>query len=195
MILIVVFVFDFILLLILIPFAQNNNFLFFFLLQIALTLAVAEKKYQFEHRDLHWGNILLQSTNDKEINYKIDGRLVTIPTNGVKATIIDYTLSRIVCDNNVFYNDLAHDADLFSATGDYQFEIYRLMRSHLANVWDVFTPYTNVLWLHYIVDKLIDGARYKCPKTRKHRQVIHDLITIRDNLLDYKSAADVAMSI
>lgn len=85
----------------------------------------------FEHRDLHWGNILVARTLAKFVEYRVDGRVIRIPTHGVKATIIDYTLSRMVYDGAVLYNNLAEDEDLFGAEGDYQFDIYRLMRDRL----------------------------------------------------------------
>lgn len=81
---------------------------------------------------MHWGNILLQTTEDKEICYKLNGQDLIVPTHGVKASIIDYTLSRMVSEGCCFYNDLAQDEDLFSACGDYQFDIYRFMKSHLG---------------------------------------------------------------
>lgn len=88
------------------------------------------------------------------------------------------------------YNDLAHDNDLFTSTGDYQFDIYRLMKSRLNNNWSKYDPYTNILWLHYMVDKMISGVRYKSSKTRKHRTAIDELMQTRDELLEFKSAAD-----
>lgn len=95
-------------------------------------MAVAEEEVQFEHRDLHWGNVLINRVQkDTRCNYKLDGESITIPASTVEANIIDFTLSRITYDNIHFYNDLAQDPDLFNAEGDYQFEIYKLMQ--LAN--------------------------------------------------------------
>ncbi|XP_055384713.1 serine/threonine-protein kinase haspin homolog [Condylostylus longicornis] len=162
-------------------------------LQVALSLAVAEEKFKFEHRDLHWGNILLQSTDQKEIHFKLDGKDYKIPTHGVKATIIDYTLSRMIFEGCCLYNDLTA-GDLFSAHGDYQFEIYRLMQKRLDNQWENYEPYTNILWLHYTIDKMISGARYRYSKTKKHRSAIQTMMKLRDELLNYNSASDYVES-
>ncbi|WP_248786223.1 hypothetical protein, partial [Escherichia coli] len=82
------------------------------------------------------------------------------------ATIIDYSLSRLSlplrgADSVALYNDLAADDALFDAAGDYQFDVYRHMRDKLGNDWKNFEPYTNILWLHYTVDKMITALRYK----------------------------------
>lgn len=164
--------------------------------QTVLTLAVAESKYEFEHRDLHWGNILLRHTEEREATFVLNGQTYTVPTEGVQVTIIDYTLSRMLYKRNYLqFNDLAHDEDLFSATGDYQYEIYRLMRKRLGNVWSSFEPYTNVLWLHYMIDKLINGARYRLKQSKKHKAAIKQLMTLRDEVCDYKSAAELAKGV
>lgn len=117
-----------------------------------------------------------------------------MPTLGIAVTIIDYTLSRIgLCNGtHVIYNDLALDEDLFRAGGDYQFDIYRLMRARLLNVWRTFKPYTNVLWTHYISDKLVNGARYNSTKTSRHRAAMYEIMLIRDKLLESGSATEVA---
>ncbi|XP_063700035.1 uncharacterized protein LOC134830465 [Culicoides brevitarsis] len=167
--------------------AQQSHSAF---LQVAITLAIAEKRLEFEHRDLHWGNVLLSHTEATHVTFKYNGKTIQVPTFGVKATIIDFTLSRMVAKGVRLYNDLAHDDELFSASGDYQFDIYRFMKSRLDNCWERFEPYTNLLWLHYMVDKLINGARYKHSKSKKHRAAIDQLMQLRDELLDYKSAAD-----
>ena len=99
--------------------------------QIIMTLAVAEEAFQFEHRDLHWGNILLQTTSTTQFLYCLHGKQVTLPSKGVQITIIDYTLSRMTYDKTSLYNDLSNDEELFLAQGDYQFEIYRMMRDVL----------------------------------------------------------------
>lgn len=157
-----------------------------------LTLAVAESKYEFEHRDLHWGNILLRPTDEAEVHFVLNGQRITVATEGVQVTIIDYTLSRMLYKRNYLqFNDLAHDEDLFSATGDYQYEIYRLMRKRLGNVWSAFEPYTNVLWLHYMIDKLINGARYRLKQSKKHKTAIRQMMTLRDQVTDFKSAVDL----
>jgi len=153
-------------------------------------LAVAECKFQFEHRDLHWGNVLILPTSEKFINFIIDGNSINIATHGVRATIIDYTLSRIVYKNTCLYQDLAADPILFEADGDYQFDIYRLMQTQTQNSWDRYEPFTNVLWLHYLVDKMINGARYTSRKAAKHRDVIEQMMKLRDELMELKSAYD-----
>lgn len=92
---------------------------------------MGENAFEFEHRDLHWGNILLQSTRESQICYKLDGEDFCVSSDGVQVTIIDYTLSRMMFQKNVHYNDLANDEELFKSTGDYQFDIYRMMKDHL----------------------------------------------------------------
>lgn len=96
-----------------------------------LTIAVAENAYQFEHRDLHWGNILILNTTAKEVKFTLGNQTYAVPTKGIKTTLIDYTLSRMTFDNCCHYNDISCDEDLFSASGDYQFDIYRMMREAL----------------------------------------------------------------
>ena len=96
--------------------------------QVAHALAVAEKSYQFEHRDLHWGNVLVSDTREKYLRYSLEGENFEVETLGKCATIIDFSLSRLTvpgqegCD---IFNNLAEDPELFTSEGDYQFDIYR----------------------------------------------------------------------
>lgn len=64
------------------------------------------------------------------------------------------------------------------------------MKIYYRNCFERYEPYTNILWLHYMIDKLISGARYRLTKTKKHRSAIHDMMQLRDELLDFTSAAD-----
>ena len=57
----------------------------------------------------------------------------------------------------VVFNNLADDQELFTAHGDYQFDIYRKMQEANGDEWKSFHPQSNVFWLHYLSDKLISG--------------------------------------
>ena len=163
-------------------------------MQVSISLAVAESELQFEHRDLHWGNILVTPTNETSITFHLNGKPIEVRTHGVKATIIDYTLSRIEYKSCFLYQNLAADPELFETTGDYQYDIYRLMRKHTKNYWAGFEPYTNVLWLHYIVDKMVVGVNYTAKKGSKHRQFIDKMLKLRDEILDFGSAIEYVES-
>ena len=63
--------------------------------QTALGLAVAENALEFEHRDLHWGNVLICRTEDEFIESCLLGETKMVPTHGVRVSLIDFTLSRL----------------------------------------------------------------------------------------------------
>ncbi len=96
---------------------------------MAFTLGTAEAGIHFEHRDLHWGNILVLPTTEKSVRYTIDGVSCEVPTCGVKSTVIDFTISRCRDKNgNTAFTDLSNDEEQFEGSDDYQFDIYRMMR-------------------------------------------------------------------
>lgn len=165
----------------------------------------AEEAFEFEHRDLHWGNIIvseqvpddLEETTKKLGNLDLDDSIGDIGRK-LKVTLIDYTLSRASGPNGaLLYTRLDHP-DFYKGRGDYQFDIYRFMRASLASMqqqkspymgsplntgqaaphsnpeqvanWALFCPKTNVLWLHYLVDKLINAKDLeKVGQTRSGR--------------------------
>ena len=47
-------------------------------------MAVAEQVYNFEHRDLHWGNVLISKTSLKQISFVLDENAYYVTTYGVK---------------------------------------------------------------------------------------------------------------
>jgi len=78
--------------------------------QVTLSLAIAESALQFEHRDLHWGNVLVQRTSEPTLSYMFDGSPVSVDTHGVKVTIIDFTMSRLskgVCDCYIIVSNMS----------------------------------------------------------------------------------------
>uniref|UniRef100_A0A182IPX7 non-specific serine/threonine protein kinase n=1 Tax=Anopheles atroparvus TaxID=41427 RepID=A0A182IPX7_ANOAO len=159
--------------------------------QIVLCLAVAEKRFDFEHRDLHTGNILIEPTEDSVRKYCLLGEEIVVQTQGLKASIIDYTLSRIVYNGLCLFNDLSTDEELFTAEGDYQFEIYRKMKTALQNQWNVYSPKTNVFWLHYLIDKLISLRNYRERSSKGHRAAMKSMKELKEVLLDFNSVCDI----
>ncbi|KAG8930736.1 hypothetical protein FRC01_002340 [Tulasnella sp. 417] len=116
--------------------------------QIARALGVAEDARQFEHRDLHWGQVLVQDSPEE--------------SGGVSATIIDFGLSRMV---NASGKSLftTFEPEIFDGKGDYQFDIYRMMKAHVGDDWGQFKPLTNVMWLHYLAVKLLKHKGLRRP--------------------------------
>ncbi|XP_076181346.1 haspin isoform X2 [Ptiloglossa arizonensis] len=159
-------------------------------MQAALALAVAEKAIEFEHRDLHWGNVLISPTTESHVHYKLGQKEIELISKGVKVSIIDFTLSRISYQECSVFNDLASDPSLFTAQGEYQFEIYRLMRDKIKNNWQKFEPYTNILWLHYTLDKMITAVRYRRRNLKTHKNGIVRLKELKNKILTYSSAFD-----
>ncbi|XP_054431619.1 serine/threonine-protein kinase haspin [Pteronotus mesoamericanus] len=160
--------------------------------QITASLAVAEASLHFEHRDLHWGNVLLKKTSLKEVHYTLNGKTSTIPTRGLQVNIIDYTLSRLERDGIVVFCDISMDEDLFTGEGDYQFEIYRLMRKENNNCWGEYHPYSNVLWLHYLTDKILKEITFKkkC-NTPSMKQTRKKILHFHKTMLNFSSATDL----
>ena len=116
---------------------------------ISETISKAETAIEFEHRDLHTGNILVQ---------RIDDKLVP--------TVIDFTLSRAkhpahgpIFGKSQFLSsvfnflslaDLELDHEIFEGSGDPQFQVYRDMQVESQKNWSKFCPTTNVLWLKFL---------------------------------------------
>lgn len=92
------------------------------LLQVALSLAVAEEAVGFEHRDLHWGNVLIKPCKAPRAEYRLRGAAISAATGGVAATLIDFTASRLVTmAGDLAFCDLAGDPELFQGPkGDCQ---------------------------------------------------------------------------
>ena len=63
--------------------------------QVTGALAAAEQELEFEHRDLHWGNVLVRKTKDDHVTVIIDGEEVSVESHGLHVSIIDFTLSRL----------------------------------------------------------------------------------------------------
>lgn len=92
-----------------------------------------------------------------------------------QATIIDYTLSRIDCNGTVLFNDLTKDPEMFQGVGDYQFEIYRIMRADVNNDWNQYSPITNIRWLHYLLGKILQKGKFRNSKAKVLKNLLNSL--------------------
>ncbi|VDM52043.1 unnamed protein product, partial [Angiostrongylus costaricensis] len=93
----------------------NENQVLSVLFQIAISLVVAEERLEFEHRDLHVGNVLVVE-NDDNLEYANNDYVV-----------LAYVF--MISEGTTVFRDLEDDEELFTGNGDYQFDIYRLMRN------------------------------------------------------------------
>ncbi|KAI4138194.1 MAG: hypothetical protein L6R39_006916 [Caloplaca ligustica] len=123
--------------------------------QVACALARAEQRFEFEHRDLHLGNICLRLPEEPVSD---GGSMLCTENPSVLVTIIDYTLSYARAPQRVnptFY-DLSRDRVLFEGTGARQYDVYRDMMMATRGKWSKYTPFTNVLWLYHLLHMLLD---------------------------------------
>ncbi|XP_077575437.1 uncharacterized protein haspin [Stigmatopora nigra] len=158
--------------------------------QVTAALAVAEQQLHFEHRDLHWGNILVKTTKQKTESFLLNGAVHSVESKGVFVRIIDYSLSRLEIDGLTVSCDISNDEELFMGQGDYQFDIYRNMKEENGNNWEEYHPHSNVLWLHYLSSKLL-SMRYSRSTFKGRKDVHEELISFHDSILQYTSATDV----
>ncbi|KAL1285507.1 Serine/threonine-protein kinase haspin [Trichinella pseudospiralis] len=156
--------------------------------QIILTLGILEKELEFEHRDLHIGNILISPWAHETIDYVIDDKPVSLQSAGIIVHIIDFTLSRIKKGGNMIFLDLSTDEELFNGVDDYQYDIYRAMRDLTQHRWNQFWPKTNVLWLDYLMDFFL-SARYKKRSLGKTQKKL--LRSLRKDISKFSSCAEL----
>ncbi|ESW35288.1 hypothetical protein PHAVU_001G222600 [Phaseolus vulgaris] len=159
------------------------------LAQVTAGLAVAESAFEFEHRDLHWGNILVGRSDSEALQFTLDGRRMLVKTSGLIISIIDFTLSRINTGDRILYLDLSCDPDLFKGPkGDKQSETYRRMKEVTEDWWEGSCPKTNVLWLIYLVDILLMKKSFE--RTSKHER---DLRSFKKRLDKYDSSKEAIL--
>ncbi|KAI3958120.1 hypothetical protein MKW98_020762 [Papaver atlanticum] len=157
------------------------------LVQVAAGLAVAEAAYEFEHRDLHWGNILLTRRGVETEKFVLEGRQMRARTFGLSISIIDFTLSRINTGEAIHYLDISNDPELFKGPrGCKQSETYRKMRKVTEECWEGSFPKTNVLWLQYLVDILLQKKSFG--QTSKNKRDLRSLKKRLDTCCSAKEA-------
>lgn len=165
--------------------------------QTVLALAKAEVYTEFEHRDLHLGNICVRDTGSDARGYighshphphhprrlpPVESGMIArgqkpffgVRNTGVEVTIIDYSLSRArgtgegegEGEAEVLFTDFleggAGPGGILGGVGDAQYDVYRYMAEEMGGEGGkgckAYRPKTNVLWLAYLVGKLLEGV-------------------------------------
>ncbi|VDN40756.1 unnamed protein product [Dibothriocephalus latus] len=77
---------------------------------------------------MHWLNVLVKPTKQEKLRYRVGGVSYAVQTEGIHVCIIDFTVSRLCHEGNIVYVDMSKSPEVFECEGDYQFDIYRMMR-------------------------------------------------------------------
>ncbi|CAI0552017.1 unnamed protein product, partial [Linum tenue] len=162
------------------------------LVQVVSGLAVAEAAFEFEHRDLHWGNVLLSRNDCTKVQFTLEGKKMILRTFGLSISIIDFTLSRICTGQDILCFDMSSEPYLFKGPkGDKQVklnqlaETYRKMKEVTQDIWEGSHPRTNVLWLLYLVDILLLKKSFE--RSSKHER---EMRSLKKRLDQYNSAKE-----
>ncbi|WVF68773.1 hypothetical protein IAT40_003545 [Kwoniella sp. CBS 6097] len=148
--------------------------------QIVSSLARAEEWTQFEHRDLHEGQILISPYTAESDNTTVD--YLDPSVTGVNTTIIDFGLSRLSMPFTSSHFSVKDSATSLRADSVWselpvevyegkgaQWDVYRSMRDRIEceGKWEGFHPVTNVMWLHYVLRYMSSKLRPPKPPTRR----------------------------
>ena len=137
---------------------------------VAEALARGEGEADFEHRDLHAGNVCVKTRHEPWDLTTEHG----IPRlSKYEVTLIDYTQSRLTLDSGEVLAT-AIDESILQQTDDDpdaqgQYDVYRAMRDivkkqktrgvTVRQMWKEYVPMTNVLWLTHMLMALMAVTR------------------------------------
>ncbi|GFY58811.1 hypothetical protein TNIN_21071, partial [Trichonephila inaurata madagascariensis] len=179
--------------------------------QIVSTLAVAEAAYNFEHRDLHLENILVQNTKAVSLKYTIHNKHFSVQTIGYQIFIIDFTLSRIYNDKNVYCIDLdeivrknCETKEPFNNIWFDHMNMYKIMAEYSKSQWHKYMPVTNIIWLKHVNENILNYLEKNNPHLTKlvpppeeqdQMKAIRLLRKWNDHILEHKSALDLLQNL
>ena len=178
---------------------------------VAEALMRGEAQAEFEHRDLHPGNICIK-LRDEPLDVTTEHGIPRLSKREV--TLIDYTQSRLTLesgdvlatavDESIFRQN---DAD---PVAQRQYNIYRDMRDvvkmgkkpgiAISQMWGEYVPTTNVLWLHYLLAELSRLTK-KQLGTQEESDMIEAIERLESTMFsrtlgrwEYRSACEVVSS-
>ena len=178
---------------------------------VAEALMRGEAQAEFEHRDLHPGNICIK-LREEPLDVTTEHGVPRLSKREV--TLIDYTQSRLTLDSGDVLAT-AVDESIFrqndaDPVAQRQYDIYRDMRDvvkmekkagiAIGQMWGKYVPATNVLWLHYILAELLH-LTMKEPGMQEGSDMIEAIERLESKLLsrtqgrwEYRSACEVVSS-
>lgn len=120
------------------------------IMQVVYALAAAELGFEFEHRDLHLSNIVVQDSDVPEFDFRIGGQDFSIKSFGKRAALIDYGMCRLIVEDvlhSPFEPEILVGAGLQRSTYRKQ---HRLLGGNYLNR----CLETNGLWILFLIKKL-----------------------------------------
>lgn len=143
---------------------QSRNEIICFFDQILSIVTILEDRFKFEHRDMHWGNIMI---------------------NGSCVYLIDLNFARLEKEK-IIYTDLNKEEWLFEGDEniDIQFSVYIQMKESCGSDWISFHPATNFLWIKYLLNKMkIKSETIRCNKERSlSKKIIRKMISSAEKI-------------
>lgn len=171
---------------------------------IAEALMRGEVQAEFEHRDLHGGNVCIK-IRDEPVD--LTNEHGATRWSKYEVTLIDYTQSRLTLQSGDVLAT-AIDESIFRQIDDdpdaqEQYEVYRIMRDivkkerkpgvTMSQMWKGYVPMTNVLWLEHML-KFLMASTQKRPDSAEAQEIVIALVILGVKLSDrgrYRSAREV----
>lgn len=75
--------------------------------------------------------------------------------------------------------------------------MFRFVINHVRNEWSAFVPKTNIMWMHYLTDKLLrkfSDKRIKGDNSDEHFLYLKRMQQLRYRILDYNSCQEFVFS-
>jgi hypothetical protein len=145
--------------------------LFSVLFQTIISLIYIQDEWNMIHNDLHIGNIMFKSTEQKYINYCLHGIFYRVPTFGMIVKIIDWNrgclnFNNMLIRNNV-YNNYGDCSDMY---------YFPTVVKNSKSVVDINPSFDLAILAYEILDndKIIDKSKSKFVK------LLLDLLTMSD---------------
>uniref|UniRef100_A0A914PMW2 non-specific serine/threonine protein kinase n=1 Tax=Panagrolaimus davidi TaxID=227884 RepID=A0A914PMW2_9BILA len=143
---------------------KSKDELISIVIQVAATMAMGEEMLELEHRDAHVSNILIEKTNEEDLEYYIGGKKIIVKSNKILIKMIDFGKSRIRNGTELVYCDdwdiESNEPNETEEHGDLHYKIYPRMNEIIGGNWKNYFPETNVLWIRYLIQILsrFDGS-------------------------------------
>jgi len=138
------------------------------------------------------GNILIQKTDNDAFYEHADSVEPEFLFEGLRLSIIDYSLSRMKSAGSVTFLDLNAIEWLFEgdSNSDPQYQVYKDMKYNMNNQsWDKFNPQSNILWIQFVLDRLLSGIKRPSPLA-KDFGLYMQLSELKERLQIYQSVND-----